>query len=656
MKRITFALAVFAMLGLVSCQREKDITTPTVGENEIAFILQGATLTRSADTPEKSSFPVEVKDSEEQFYLEETVEDLNAIFAPATKGTPAYTENVGILYANQMAVHATGFTEADAVYANLDQTMVGGGWRYHHNYNGDPWPDESSAVDFYFAMPANMTSNGVKNLTYGKTDGKQTISFKYTSPIGTVHPATEEGGTETVDSDAAAVQQDIIFAARSLSKADHKKALPNGASVLFHHALTGVKFRIVNNDEHELDENGQPKGKTKRTQTYITNVKITGLKNSGSCVVTPRQETDGYVDNRTGDYSSADHTFTTTGTAGTIAWTYDDGTGEFSQSFEEANIVDYNGGSFGNKGNYPSTFSAAGNKNNLNDADASMTFWFIPQEMTDAVVLTVEFHVWDGDKDQETKTLTLNLGEIAKKNDLTKAWKAGELRTFSLKPLDVNVDITDTMNKYVKSNVVIKNTGNVTQYVRVYLIGNWMGKRQIKAGEYNTDDTILMGYTTEKGEDEVLRWNDKDFTGSAAQPVYEKWTSPGGKEYTYTPYGTFVGLPPMGTATTGGTMVNDWIRHDKFYYYTKPIGPGENVPDTKPLFTSYTVDENKIPDFWIIDNTGLNRLLAKDVHLVMDIAVQAIETPMDEHGNPTKAYDQAWADALGVSVEGLNDL
>ena len=656
MKKITLALAVIAACGLVSCQREKNIETPEIGENGVAFSLQGAPLTKSmgnALPAETTSIPVDIEGSEEKFYLEESVEDLNAGYAPATKGTPAYTENVGVLYANQMAVHADGFTEADAVFANVDQEMVGGGWRFHHNYNGNPWPaDENKAVDFYFAMPATMTSHGVKNLTYGKTDGKQTISFDYTSPIGTVHAATEEGGKETVDNDAAAVQQDIIFAARSLSKADHMAALPNGAPVLFHHALTGVKFRIVNNDEHELDENGNPKGKTKRTQTYITKVTINGLKKSGSCVVTPREETDCYVDDRYDDHSSADHTFTTTGTAGTIAWTYSDGTGEFSQSFEESNIVDYNGtdkgGSFENQGDYPKSFSGAGNKNNLNDSDASMTFWFIPQEMTDDVVMTVEFHVWDGDENQKSKTLTVNLGEIAKKNDLTKAWKAGELRTFSLKPLDVNVDIKDTMDQFIKSDVRIKNTGNVSQYVRVYMIGNWVGKRLLNADDDpdTIDDTILMGYTTEDGEDEVLRWNDKDFTGTAASPDYEDWTAPGGKTYTYEPYGTFVGLPPMGSKNAGGTMVNNWIRHDKFYYYTKPIGPSNFVPDTDPLFTSYTVDENKIPDFWITDNTGLKRLKAVGVHLVMDIAVQAIEAPMDENGNPTKTYLEAWTDAL----------
>ena len=103
-------------------------------------------------------------------------------------------------------------------------------------------------------------------------------------------------------------------------------------------------------------------------------------------------------------------------------------------------------------------------------------------------------------------------------------------------------------------------------------------------------------------------------------------------------------------------MVNFWRRHDKFYYYTKPIGPGDELPDSDPLFTSYTVGPS--PDFYIADDTGVRRL-AGDVHLVMDLAVQAIAVPMDANGNITKTYLEAWTDALnptGASDFNINDL
>ena len=56
--------------------------------------------------------------------------------------------------------------------------------------------------------------------------------------------------------------------------------------------LTGIKFANFF-DNPDLD-----------TKTYITKVVITGLADGGQCVLTPRQENDGYVDDKTGDFSS----------------------------------------------------------------------------------------------------------------------------------------------------------------------------------------------------------------------------------------------------------------------------------------------------------------------------------------------------------------
>ena len=523
-----------------------------------------------------------------------------------------------------------------------------------------------------------MTSKGVSNLIYDKsTDGKQTITFDYTA----------------TDGSAATSLQDLIFAARTITKSEAETNRVNGVPVLFHHALTGVKFRIVNNDELALDDNGNPKGKENRTQTYITKVTIKGLKNSGTCTITPREETNGYVDDKTDDYSSGDGTFT----SGVVAWTYKNGTdgslstGVFTQSFTEGqNLTVYAGsttdsetgevtsGSFTNNGNYPDSFSGAANTNNLNDGDASMTFWFIPQALTKDVTIDVEFHVWSGDKNEKTNKLTLKLGEeVLKKtgNDLTltRDWKAGQLRTFSLKPQHVDVEIRDKMTKYIKSDVVIKNTGNVAEYVRVYLIGNWVGYRQIGVDDegepvYNDYESVLMGYKSNAKNDygeytsfeEVERWNDKDFTWSGevgSTKNYPDWTTPLGT-YHYTPYGVFEDLPEMGT-TSGPGKDNgfNWVRHDKFYYYKKPIGPGMQVPDSEPLFSSYEV--GKSPDFYIADNWG-ERRLAKNVHLVIDIAVQAIQAPIDEKtGQPIGTYLDAWTAALnptGAANWNINDL
>ncbi len=679
MKKIYFAMAALAALTLVSCEQEKSFDEKPLGKDELRFSLKGSASTRSQQLMEPQTFSYfagEDKENGLSFVLEEVVEDLNYA-SPATKGTPAYTENVGKLYPhmNVVAKGGEGVADITSTFWAMDtEQQDGAGWRYRGDF---VWGQDS--YDFYMSMPENMTSNGVSNLTFANNK----ITFKYTSPEGTT-PASP---------DATAVQQDLIFSAQTITKSQAETNRTNGVPVLFHHALTGVKFRIANNDELDLGEDGKPLGKEGRTQTYITKVTITGLKNSGTCTITPRAETSGYVDDRTGDYSSGDGTFST----GVVAWTYENTTGTFSQEYTEAqNLTAYSGstttgtgdaavttsGSFTNNGNYPDSFSAAGNTYNLNDADASMTFWFIPQALTKDVTITVEFHVWDGEEnvyaglktpegqaEKTPQTLTLKLGEeVLNKtgNDLTltRDWMAGQLRTFSLKPLHVDVDIRDKMDKWVKSDVTIKNTGNVPEYVRVYIIGNWVGYRQIGENEYNTYESVLMGFKSNEKNDygeyvsneEVERWNDKDFTWNGGTKVYPKWTTPNG-EYDYTPYGVFDGLPEMGDAEGPGDPNNGWIRHDKFYYYMEPIGPGQQVPDTKPLFNSYEV--GKSPDFYIADNWG-ERRLAKDVHLVMDISVQAIQAPIDEKtGQPTKTYLEAWIAALNPNNDpdfNINDL
>ena len=553
-----------------------------------------------------------VESTGESLYWEEVVEDLNYSGGLPTRGTPVYTENVGKLYDNLLVLARGGESDITTNFWVMDDAQQSGsGWRYQGEFE---W--ERDSYDFYMGMPLVM--EGVSNFT----GENKVISFDFTSESGA----------------SATAQQDLIFAARTITKQEAETNRVNGVPVLFYHALTGVKFRIANNDE-------LTQGKEGHTQTYITKVTIKGLKNSGTCTITPDADA---------EFSSTETTFT----SGAVSWEYSDGTGSFSQSYTEAqNLTEYSDGSFENYGNYPESFSGAANTYNLNDGDASMTFWFIPQALTEDVVIEVEFHIWSGARNEDSHTLTLKLGkEVLQKtgNDLTltRDWKAGQLRTFSLRPLHVDVELEDEMDskKWIKSDVYIKNTGNVAEYVRVYMIGNWVGKRQIKAGVYNDYETVLMGYTDDELDannqyahhDEVERWNDKDFTWDGGTKVYPTWTSPSGT-YDYEPYGVFNGLPAMGNKQEGGETLRNWIRHDKFYYYKLPIGPGEDLPDTDPLFFSYEIGAS--PVFYIADNTGVRRR-AKDVHFVMDLMVQAINCPVDEKGLPTKTYLQAWTDEL----------
>ena len=611
MKKTSISFALFAglMFFFAGCVQENNVEIEKPGENDIVFGMSRATRSWKVST-ENSLQVYEIEEAKDLgLKLEETVTYLDGVGAPGiqTKGTPAYTENVDKLYGkfNSVVYDESG----TQVFGDGDFNWSGDKWS--RRFYQDPWA-KGDPLYFFMNMPSDMTKNGVSDLAYALTSGTQTISFSYVSPT------TGEG------------QQDILFAARSLDQETYEAGVEKNTypDVLFHHALTGIKFANYYSNE------------STNTQTVITSVTFEGLYDSGDCVVTPRMEKGSYVDDPTGDYSSQDVT--------TVVWSNLERSGEEISQTYSATYAAYNSGML------PESFTSKNTEQNLNDANATQTFWFIPQALDENVVVTVKFNlVYVGDKEPSERTLTLKLGKLLKTKNTE--WKAGQLRTYTLKPDIVDVDITDDMDEYVKSNVVIENTGNVAQYVRVYMIGNWMGNLCTGVDSegklvYQSDSTVLNGYADAEMDEhgvytnwtEVQNWNDKDFTYSGTNKVFEDG---------YEPYGDFVGLPEMGTKTAPGAMINNWVRHDKFYYYTQPIGPGARVPNSDPLFTTYTVGES--PEFWIADLLGVRRK-AKNVHLVMDLAVQAIEAEIGTDGNPTKTYEEAWKAALGVT--NINDL
>ena len=133
--------------------------------------------------------------------------------------------------------------------------------------------------------------------------------------------------------------------------------------------------------------------------------------------------------------------------------------------------------------------------------------------------------------------------------------------------------------------------------------------------------------------------------------MVEAWNDKDGK----TNYGTFDALVPKSEvipATGEDYIVNNWVRYDKYYYYINPIGPNESITDQ--LFKSYTVGVS--PEFWIPDKWGVRRK-AGNVHLIMDVMVQAIPAETDINGNVTDNYIDAWVKALGKSsADALLDL
>ena len=611
MKRIYIVMAVLATALLASCEKEKSSNDANIGENALVISMKGSPSTRSMESGafiEKGATINLGKDEDgNSFILEETIEDLNAAWMPATKGTPVYTGNVRKLY-NEMGVHTKNAgTENSLVFYPMDEEMVNNGWRYQGAFT---WGDKDN-YDFYLTMPT--TDNGITGTpTYGTTgEGENkalTITFTYASE------------------NTAAAQKDLIFAARNITKTEAQNNRVNGVPVLFNHVLTGVKFSAANYISGEVEG----------TKTYIKQIKFTGLANGGTCTVTPATE-NAYRDNTT-NYSSA--------TAVNWSVTYPEADSEFAftQTFTTENYgsnvysshYDYeNGGK--NDGYFPDDFYATdaawpdGTKRttdwNINDKDASLTFWFVPQDLTDDVQMEVTFYIQAGSKKCKDIVKTIDFGTELN-NAITKnsggkttkvTWQAGELRTYVLKATEVGVTVEDEISAdgQTKTMIAVRNTGNVPEWVRATITAYWA----------DAEGNAVYGYTHATANNFLVPWDlTNELTPTSYVPV-----SPTGT------YGTFTGFD------------SSWVLgQDGYYYYTGIIGVDEAA--TKNIFTSYAVDFT--PDVYMLDRRTLTRHKV-DVHLEMKIVVQAIMANAkqfkDAQGNyryeATETYQQAWADA-----------
>lgn len=595
MKKIYFVIAALAAVTLSSCEKEKDFKDATpLGKDDIAFSLQSA-ATRSMETMAPKPGMTIKLDSE--VCLEETIEEMDYA-SPATRGVPAYTFNVGNIY---KAMDVYGEYEKDGAYVEgsfgdasfvrLDEEMVSNGWRYHHNYDGNPWPDDTTPVDFYFRMPSSAT--GVSNLDFAD----QQITFTFDSPAN------------------GAAQQDILFSHTAVNKEDHDKALPYGVPVTMYHALTGVKFR----NGHSNDGS---------TKTIIKSVKFKNLKSHGVCTVTPGAEA-----GTTSKYK--------------VEWEGLDNMATFTMDFNNPTYVPADGANnpdgtvnYGSGEGEVNTFdgtswNAAATDHNLNDEDGSMTFWFIPQTIDESVELEITFLVKTPDTPNGTEvphiikfgelvTKTTGEGESAEKTYTE--WKAGQLRTYTLKPFDVDVEIFDTMSNLKKENLHVTNTGNVDEYVRIMVIGNWYGWKSADDRAANPNNpSILVGYTS-------------------ADPNNDTMVTPWYREDDLYKTGfdsTFPGGRPMASS--------HWKRGTgSYFYYDTKIGAGQQLSGTDALFQYYQLTTDMIPTIYLPVANQTARQEAVGVHLVMEVVVQAIPTTVN--GTEVDCWT-AWSNAVGKEIK-----
>ncbi len=595
------AFTVLATLALGSCVREiqddNSSLTP-VGDNGIAFVMKGGVATRAGEVASVSkgvSIPLGVTEDGTSLYLEETVTQLDA--APITRGTPAYTENLGVLYANQLRVKAEGGSFGEEVFETTGQPEEGNpAWRYVHTYAADPWPEsETTPVSFYLQMPATIngftTTAGGTTVTATPVCSDETIVFDYVSPA------------------TAAQMQDILFGYLSINNRDYKKTLPNGAPVTVYHALTGVKFAIGNTTADIADN-----------KITIDTISFVGLKDAGTCTIALP--------------SSGTPT-----SANVASWEIDDEIVNSSlTSGKYSDTVTFKAsGSFGpNGGNYAESFASAGNVRNLGDVTATQTFWLIPQAMTDNVKLRIAY-TFAGKQSVGFLEIGKALAGIT--------WKPGELRTYTIRVEDVNLKIEDKVaagtgdNKVLgskKNDIVITNTGNTEVFIRAAIVGQWL----------DDDNNPVFGFTDKVNKLYLVEsWYEDQFVSHSGEhgvfvdlPGY--WNK------------TVQGHNTEATAYTNPTNNWKYNSEDGYYYYTKVVAPGKATGETgvdantgnllhDPLFTSYTV--SKVPKAEI----GGVELKDVSMHFTLEIATQAISA-RKSNGEvlDDSDYAAAWAAAL----------
>ena len=361
MRKSYIALTVLAMAALVSCQENNEINISTLEKGEVGFYLRGTKTTKADYAPiTTDGITIELgsDNNGHVFFLQQTVTDLDGI-GPETKGTPAYTENILDLYNKKF--NATVAKEDNTIVeSNGEFVYDEGRYKFLRKYGNDLW--DNAPLYFYMWMPGALNSAvGVSALSFDKG----TIKFDY-------------DGTKLT---TAAAMQALLLSARyftGVGTGDDQYNEKEGAEALFHHALTGVKFASSNTAEED-------------EKIQITEVIFNNIVDSGHCEITPAPEAGEYSDSLT-IYSSAT----------TTKWTNTKVSENSSYSSGTiSKIVDYKSGNFGK------TFYQGGNTRNLNDDNATQTFWLIPQEVADSVTVTIKYIVNGEETDRFPMTYLL---------------------------------------------------------------------------------------------------------------------------------------------------------------------------------------------------------------------------------------------------------
>lgn len=521
MSKIVKMLAGIATaMFFVACSTESEkVTSTPKGSGVIDFQIGGVSSIETKSGAAKVIAEEQIEkislseDQENQdLFLVGTVSDLDSYLyadnAVTTKGTPVYTQNFASIYDNiggiakqyeSTSSEPTEFTHTPDEFGLVAESPLR--YRYDFGEANKDWPQGKSLL-FYLSAPNwdDISSEAVSNIEYGQEVSKIKNQNDKVAWNGTI-------AFDFITPETAEKQVDYLFTTKSLAYEDYHQVDNATPVVLFYHALAGVKFKTA---------------KANDQITVITKVEITNINSTGRCVVTPKYDEEGY------DENNSNTTAQVTKSAGCVAWASVDTPLSFTlEGLTNSNVVSAADGQF------PSSFNGGNGTlgtNNLNDASFTKTFFFIPQTTSADSKITVYYDIYSkgmGEKLESAKRV-VNFGG--------QKWEAGKLYTYTLSPNHVTVKITDKMDTdaKIKSNVVIKNTGNTDSYIRVALMGNW--------------------YDTHSPAQIVAPWGSSNVEGTFTGFDNTNWT---------------------------------YSETDGYYYYNYIVKAGETLQH--PLFSTYTV-------------------------------------------------------------------
>ena len=551
--RLAF-VALPVLILLAACNKEPNSIEPQkVSDLTVSFQIGGdAAFTKASASVAQASQVLEPIDLSEASGIEglrltEEISSLDdCLYAAGTKATPVFTENLAQMYDNLLVDAYQGTTDTSWGNKDVEYTNDGGN-TWSHNYskgtadNNLAWPDGNKLV-FVIRTPNSPAC------TYAYSSNSTTVGSVTGTGVGTItvnNYVTPKDGTSAGND--AEYQNDILYSTKKMAQGQTDN------DVLLYHALTGVKFKV----NSTANDNGVK-------ITGISKVEFKNLISKGSFTIKPAYE--GYE-----TASNSDDAYPNSSKV--VVWERSTEKNNFSQTF----TADEQGVDLASTDSrtFPTAYNeATANLSNLNDANATKTFFFIPQKIDKSVTLTVTYTYTAGtDTTPKTATTDIAFGEAVTKSNANYEWLPGELRTYTLNVGDdVTISIEDEIsNKTKKSGLTITNTNTATCYIRVAVIGNWL---------------------TDAGT--------KDIHGNDA-PI------------AITPCDQSVIVGLVNTAKQNGWVKGD----DNFFYYLYPLAGGKVIKPENTLFG--TIDFTSLCTFG-----GSGTKPYKDCHLEVTVAAQAV--------------------------------